>query len=253
MRFLLRYILTLFFILSFQNEGKLKAANCLDSNLDSLVYLTNHFEHMMASQTEKWYKCCHSDVFSILNRLSMKEEEKIEIVLPNVQELGDFSHIIVCDSSSNRDLNYIKHVKLKEFSVLSCWQWILLYKINYFLPTFGHGSYQRRTIVLTDEKRKNVISQYVSTIPDSIWQTMDVEGGTIPESQRDQMLRKKIVPFQIQFIKSKQIVNIEFCSWNNWSGLTKHSITLHIKTDLSVEIINQHSEIIIPYNCGVLL
>ncbi|MBQ2055292.1 MAG: hypothetical protein II489_03230 [Bacteroidaceae bacterium] len=227
-----------------------RTANNSGTEIDSLLSVSESFARMM-NRTEAWYENCHSDIFSSLSELSFEEGKRLQIDLPNKESSGGESRVFASDGHNHREQNYMRSVKLKHFSCSACWQWVMLHKIECFLPTSGLGSYKKQRMVLTDEEWQSVISK-IETVPDSVYHAKEIEVGCISESQRNEMSNIKFPSLQVHIDASLRRADISFCTWNDWKGLVLNHYTLRVKGDYSVEISDYSSQIIVHYNCGII-
>ncbi len=219
-----------------------RTASNSGTEIDSLLSVSESFARTM-NRAEFWCKNCHSDIFSSLNALSFEEGKILQIDLPNKESSGGESRVFASDGHNHREQNYMKSVKLKHFSCSACWQWVMLHNIEWFLPTSGLGSYKKQRMVLTDEEWQSVISK-IETVPDSVYHNAEIEVGCISESQRTSL--------QVHLKASFRTADISFCTWNDWKGLVLNHYTLRVKGDYSVEISDYLSQVIVPYNCGII-
>lgn len=230
-------------------------SNKIEGNIkDQFVNKETQLFELVNGRPESCYKEFHSEIFSVLDEISLISDVRIGIDYPQKGGLGDISHIYVYNDQQQKDYDYMKYVRIKNNTAMGYWQWLLLYNLDNLLPTYWHGSYRRQEFVLTDETWKDILSEHVRAIPDSIWKNMEeIEFGTISESKRNMMAETRIVPLQISVDPDSNNADIIYCSWNDWKGLIMNRYKLSVNKNNSVSVRSHTIDIIVPYNCGVRL
>ena len=200
-----------------------------------------------------WFKDSISDIFSVLNNLELQPKHKLNIDLPNMEGLGDVSHIWVANDNGKRDDNYLKYVKLKSITEESCWEWFLFYYMNNMMPSFWHGGGYNTYEMFYSEKQweKQIDRLKDSFVPDSSMAESEKNANLLSESKYNKMKETKITPAQIMLNAAKNEATVSFYSWNNWEGLNYNQYELKIKKDNAVKITKSTSETIIKYWNGV--
>ena len=199
-----------------------------------------------------WFKDCHSDIFSVLSNLELQPKHKLNIDLPNMEGLGDVSHIWVADNKGKRDDNYLKYVKLKNISEESCWEWFLIYYMKNMLPSFWHGGYEINDLFYSEKQWKKLIDGLKdSFVPDSSMTENEIKANLLSESKFNKMKDTKITPAQVILNVSKNKAELSFYSWSDWKGLKYNRYDLKIKKDNTVKITKSTSKIIIEYWNGI--
>lgn len=205
------------------------------------------------SNAEKWGKNCQANIFSVLDALETTPGWEFCIDMPIKGGLGDKSHLYVKNiNTGENNPNYFNHIRLKNISVASCWQWILFYKMINILPYYWHSAYKMSHLVMTDNDFQKIVER-ISFVPDSVYEKLEeIEDGTISETEYYKIKNTEIKPVRVNVDESNRKAEVVFYSWNDWTGLTEEFFSLKINEDNVVKIEEVNSKTIIDYDCGLI-
>ena len=200
---------------AFNESGNVAAGDYL--NVASILY-------------QKIEKKLYNNLLSILDKLSLPDNCKLEIELAKEIGIGDKSKLYI-DQDGIYDTKIWEYIKVDD-SPMGAWQAFLLHSAWRLLPMFWHGGYDRRTY---------------------IYSTNDCHNMIFMREEHSYPIKKRLMAIDLspEVVKKDNKYYISVCYWSDWGGLKRELLEITIIENKVSDIFEVDTEVLMPYDCGI--
>ena len=201
---------------AFNESGNVAAGDYL--NVASILY-------------QKIGKKLYNNLLPVLDKLSLPNNCNLEIELAKEIGIGDKSKLYI-DQDGVYDTKIWDYIKVED-SPMGAWQAFLLNSAWRLLPMFWHGGYDRRTY---------------------IYSTNDCHNMIFMREEHSYPIKKRLMAIDLspEVVKKNNKYYISVCYWSDWGGLKRELLEITIIENKVSDIFEVDTEVLMPYNCGIL-
>ena len=212
---------------------KVALASDYSANAVELVRVAEELQHIVKRDKkigyfEGHYRC--TDMIGCLKNLSLPTSTYLNVRRCCNVDIGDRSRLYI-SKGNICDYSIWDYIAVED-SHMGAWQTYLLYSVWHTLPFLGHGLYDKRSYIYSenDIARIEFITNEVPKAAMSIQ-----EFNIIPE-----------------LVKKGSKYYVTCCYWNNWTGLNREVVEITIENNMvkEIEVIETYN--LIKYHCGIL-
>lgn len=180
---------------------------------------------------QKIEKELYNNLMPVLDKLSLPNNCKLEIELAKEIGIGDKSKLYI-DQNGIYDTKIWEYI-IVEDSPMGAWQAFLLHSAWRLLPMFWHGGYDRRTY---------------------IYSTNDCHNMKFMREEHSYPIKKHLMAIDLspEVVKKSNKYYISVCYWSDWGGLKRELLEITIIENKVSDIFEVDTEVLMPYNCGIL-
>lgn len=169
------------------------------------------------------------EIFSVLDFLSLSDEYKLGLALPNYKGIGGESRFYIYGTDGEKHNDFLNYMNVEQ-KRMGAWQIYLMHTSTTVLPVFWHGGY--------------IIRKFIFSLSD-LKQIPMLKGLDFSDFAKENTFFPTI---SLQ----DQTAYVKCCYWNEWKGLVCETVQIQFQNNkvLSVEIVGD--EILFKYDCGIL-